>query len=110
QGFAERLVLHLVAAADRGRVGREEHEGLRRIALVLGEVEAYASDEVPGGIQSGEEGLRSAVSLAQLAQRRVDFVPQRLEHLDGQVLATDELRCRSNELLHLGARRIRALR
>src|SRR5439155_22315870 len=75
-GLAERPMLHLRVRRQSRGVRRQEREGMLRIALVLGEVEADATDEVPNRILILHELLNGPLPAAQLeAGRFFDPIP-----------------------------------
>ena len=59
QGLPQGLVLHASLGRQPGDVGRQEREGMIRVALVLGEVERHAADESPLGIELAQVGLHA---------------------------------------------------
>ena len=58
QGLAERHMLGFGLGRQPRGVGRHEGEGLLRIAPVFRQIEMHPPDQVPGGVQVLEKGLK----------------------------------------------------
>src|SRR5258708_5923006 len=81
-------MLSLGLSRQPSRVGREKGKWGVRILAIFGKVEVHASDEVPRWVATLEEFLYVAFRLRQLGREsRIQFLPQRTQHLRSQVLA-----------------------
>ena len=110
QRLTERQMLRATLCRQLRRVGRDEREWRLFVGTVLGKVEVYAADEVPGGIAGPQKFLqRRFLVRAFLTECHIDLGPKIGEHLGGQILATRHRRCRIDERRQRICRRRRHL-
>ena len=88
--FAQRLtegdVLCLRLRGKAGGVGRHEGEGVVGIAAVFRQIEVTPADQVPGGVQRGQEGLQSGPRGGEgRCERPCHLIPQRQQDVLGQI-------------------------
>ena len=70
-----------------GGVGRHEGEGLLRIAPVFRQIEMHPPDQVPGGVQVLEKGLKIGTGPGQRSRERsAHLIPQRQQGIGIQIL------------------------
>ena len=87
QGLAERHMLGFGLRRQPGGVGRHEGEGLLRIAPVFRQIEMHPPDQVPGGIQVLEKGLKIGTGPGQRSRERsAHLIPQRQQGIGLQIL------------------------
>jgi len=85
--LSERHVLHLGPRRHALGVRRQKGEGPLFVALVLGEVKADATDEVPHFTARAQERLHAPLPVAQLGgEGFLDGLPQRLEQRGRYIL------------------------
>ena len=75
------------ARRELRRIRREERERRLFVDAVLGKIEMDAADEIPCGAAALEKRLERFARFGELGvKRRVELVPQRFEHIGGDIL------------------------
>ena len=103
QCIAQGKVLRLAVRRELVGVRGEEREGRQVILSVLGEVEVHTPHHVPSGAELPEQLFRRASSLClSRGERRIDLVPECLEHVCTDIFGTGHCRRAEGERLEIG--------